>query len=224
MSARNLRRSDDPNRVVPKLDPQLGFVLHVRPERVRARVLTTDGAGKAAGALRLVDSTLGGLVSVVAVSRLGRVIGVLGKAGADGSQHFELDLPVAVRGAARWEFRAVDVNRREHRVSWPIEAEHGLQVGGGVGDACWQRSITGYCDLMTDWAVAEAEDVTVTDEELSIELRLIGLEYPTVRARGCRAGSPTYPCGAWNRRATGYDWCFRASCPLGPARASSPER
>ena len=124
-----------------------------------------------------VDATLGELVSVVAVSPRGRIIGVLGKAGSDGSQHFKVDLPVAMRGAARWDFRAVDGKRREHRVSWPIETEHSLQVGGGVGDACWQRSITGYCNLMTDWAVAQAEDVAVADEELSIELRLIGLEY-----------------------------------------------
>ena len=58
---RNLRELDDTIRVVPKLDPRLGFALHVRPELVQARQLTTDGAGKAAGTLRLVDSALGGL-------------------------------------------------------------------------------------------------------------------------------------------------------------------
>jgi hypothetical protein len=35
MWGRNLRGAEDTFRVVPKLDPQLGFVLHVRPERVR---------------------------------------------------------------------------------------------------------------------------------------------------------------------------------------------
>jgi CDP-glycerol glycerophosphotransferase len=175
MRGRNLRGFDDTTRVVPKLDPGLGFTLHVRPELVQARLLTTDGAGKAAGKLRLVDSGLGGLVSVAAVSPSGRIAGDLTGAGADGSQQFELNLPVGVAAAVGWEFRAVDVNGREHRVSWPIEAEHGLQVGGGVGDACWQRSITGYCKLMTDWVVAEAEKVTVGEDELDIELRLVGL-------------------------------------------------
>lgn len=176
MWGRNLRELDDTIRVVPKLDPRLGFALHVRPELVQARQLTTDGAGKAAGTLRLVDSALGGLVSVAAVSRSGQIAGDLTEAGADGSQRFELNLPVGAGAALGWEFRAVDVNGGEHRVSWPIEAEHGLQVGGGVGDACWQRSITGYCKLMTDWVVAEAEKVTVGQDELGIELRLVGLD------------------------------------------------
>jgi CDP-glycerol glycerophosphotransferase len=175
MWGRNLRGFDNPTRVVPKLDPRLGFALHVRPQLVQARLLTTDGAGKAAGTLRLVESELGGLVSVVATSPSGRVAADLGRAGADGSQRFELNLPVREGAAVGWEFRAVDLHGDEHRVSWPIEAEHDLQVGGGVGDACWQRSITGYCKLMTDWVVAEAEKVTVGEDELGIELRLIGL-------------------------------------------------
>jgi CDP-glycerol glycerophosphotransferase len=175
MWGRNLRGLADTTRVVPKLDPRLGFALHVRPEVVQARLLSTDGAGKAAGTLRLVDSGLGELASVAAVSRFGRVAADLTKVGADGSQRFELNLPVGVGAALGWEFRAVDVNGGEHRVSWPMEAEHALLVGGGVGDACWQRSITGYCKLMTDWVVAEAGKVTVDEDELCIELRLVGL-------------------------------------------------
>ena len=96
MWGRNLRGLDEVNRVVPKLDPQLGFMLHVRPERVRALALTTDGAAKAAGSLRLVDPGLGALVSVTAVSPFGQVAAELGKAGTDGSQPFELDMPVGV--------------------------------------------------------------------------------------------------------------------------------
>ena len=175
MSGRNLRGFNDTTRVVPKLDPRLGFALHVRPQLVQARLLTTDGAGKAAGRLRLVESGLGGLVSVAATSPSGRIAADLTKAGADGSQQFELNLPVGGGAAVGWEFRAVDLLGGEHRVSWPIEGEHELEVGGGVGDACWQRSITGYCKLMTDSEVAEAEKVTVRQDELSIELRLIGL-------------------------------------------------
>ena len=175
MWGRNLRGIEESYRVVPKLDPQLGFVLHVRPERVRAGILTTDGAGGAAGTLRLVDAGLGELSSVIAVSPFGRVEGHLGTADTAGWRRFYLKLPVGVGTSLGWEFRGVDVHGREHRVSWPIEGEHGLSIGGGMGDACWQRSITGYCNLMTDWAVAEAEDVAVTEDELSIELRLIGL-------------------------------------------------
>ena len=175
MWGRNLRGFGDTTRVVPKLDPQRGFALHVRPELVQAGLLTTDGAGKAAGTLRLVDSGLGRLVSVAADSPSGHIAGELTRAGADGSQRFELNLPVEVGAASGWEFRAVDANGGKHRVSWPAEAMHGLKVGGGVGDACWQRSITGYCKLMTDWVVAEADNVAVGEDELSIELRLIGL-------------------------------------------------
>jgi CDP-glycerol glycerophosphotransferase len=180
MWGRNLRGLDDTIRVVPKLDPQLGFALHVRPDLVQARQLTTDGAGKAAGALRLVDSEAvdpmtGGLASVTATNSSHRVAADLTKAGADGLQRFELDLPLHTPGGRRWDFRAVDGNGREHRVSWPIEAEQGLQVGGGVGDACWERSITGYCNLMTDRVLAEAESVAIDHEELTIEVRLTGL-------------------------------------------------
>jgi CDP-glycerol glycerophosphotransferase len=176
MWGRNLRGLDEVNRVVPKLDPQLGFTLHVRPERVRALALTTDGAGKAAGSLRIVDPGLGALVSVIAVSPFGRVAEELGKAGTDGAQPFELDLPVGVGAASGWEFRAVDVHGREHRVGWPMEAEHGLRIGGDVRDACWQRTITGYSNLMTDAALAEAHSAALAADELSIELELIGLQ------------------------------------------------
>jgi CDP-glycerol glycerophosphotransferase len=176
MSPRNMKHADEQNRVVPKLDSELGFGIHVRPERIQARWLATDGAGMAAGALRLLDSRLGGLVSVTAVSPVGCVAGDLSEAGADGLQHFELNLPVTARAAVDWEFRAVDVHHHEHRVCWPVEAECGHQVGGGLGDACWRRSTTGYCNLTTDWAVAEAEHLTISGEELSIDLRLTGLE------------------------------------------------
>jgi CDP-glycerol glycerophosphotransferase len=176
MSPRNMKQTDDQNRVVPKLDSEFGFGIHVRPERIQARWLTTNGAGKAAGALRLIDPRLDGLVSVTAVSSLGHVAGDLTEAGADGLQHFELKLPVSAHAAVDWEFRAVDANHHEHRVCWPVEDQCGRQVGGGLGDACWRRSTTGYCDLTTDWVGAEAAHVAISGEELSIDLRLTGLE------------------------------------------------
>jgi CDP-glycerol glycerophosphotransferase len=175
MWGRNFRGPDDTTRVVPKLDPRLGFALHVRPEQVRARTLTTDGAGKARGAIALINPELGSLVRVTATSPLGRIAADLTKVGSDGLQRFELDLPVGAARGAVWVFRAVDLNGHQHRVSWPREADHDLQIGGGLRDACWQRSITGYCNLMTDWAVAEAANVTVTEDELRLDLRLIGL-------------------------------------------------
>jgi CDP-glycerol glycerophosphotransferase len=175
MSARDMQQADDRTRVVPKLDPELGFGIHVRPERIQALWLATDGAGKAAGALRLIDSRLGGLASVTAVSPLGCVAGELSEADADGVQRFELNLPAGARAPVDWQFRTVDVHHREHRVSWPIEAAYGRQLGGGRGDACWRRSTTGYCDLTTDWTAAEAEHVAVRGEKLRIDLRLTGL-------------------------------------------------
>jgi CDP-glycerol glycerophosphotransferase len=176
MWGRNLRGLDDRTRVVPKLDPQLGFALHVRPDQIQARMLSTDGAGKASGALQLVAPELGSLVSVAASSPLGRIAGDLSKASADGFQRFELDLPVGLGTGVAWEFKAIDVAEVQHRVSWPIEAEYGLQIDGGPGNAGWQRTITGYCQLLTDWVATEAENVTVAEDELSIDLRLVGLE------------------------------------------------
>jgi CDP-glycerol glycerophosphotransferase len=176
MWGRNLRTVAEPTRVVPKLDPQLGFMVHVRPEPVQALALGTDGAGKAAGSLRLVDQELGSLVSVAATSAFGRIAADLSEQDSAGLQRFELDLPVGSATGVTWEFRAVDSNDHEHRVSWPIEDQRDHPIGGGAGSACWQRSITGYCNLMTDWVVAEAENVTVADDELTIDLSLSGLE------------------------------------------------
>ena len=176
MWGRDLRGLNDRTRVVPKLDPQLGFALHVRPDQIQARMLTTNGAGKASGAFQLVAPELASLVSVVAISSLGRIAGDLSKAGADGFQRFELDLPVGLGTGVAWELRAVDVAGAEHRISWPIEAEHGLRIDGGAGNTRWQRTITGYCQLLTDFVATEAENVTVAEDELSIDLQLIGLE------------------------------------------------
>jgi CDP-glycerol glycerophosphotransferase len=176
MWSRDLRGVQDAYRVVPKLDPQLGFMLHVRLERAQAARLGTDGAGTATGALRLVDAGLGALVSVVAASSFGRVEAALHPAGDDGWQHFQLAMPVGTGTALAWEFRAVDLHGREHRISWSSEQRQDDSIGGGSGDACWQRTITGYCNLMTDWVAAEAENVTLTKDELSIDVRLIGLQ------------------------------------------------
>jgi CDP-glycerol glycerophosphotransferase len=175
MGARDLRGADDRNRVIPRLDPELGFGLKVRPELVRAQRITTNGGGKALGTLELVNASLEGLVSVMASSSAERVTGNLSETDDDGLQRFELDVPVIPGAPVEWQLRAVDVQGHEHRVSWPIEADYGHQVGGGAGQPCWRRSTTGYCDLTTDWVAAEAAQVTVGDEELNIKLRLTGM-------------------------------------------------
>ena len=176
MWGRDFRGTEDIYRVVPKLDPQLGFVVHVRPERVQASRLSTNGAGAAEGVLRLVDDELGALVSVLAVSSFGRVEAALDRSGADGFQSFQLEMPVGVGTARAWELRAVDLHGNEHRVSWPTEQDQDRPIGDGRGNACWQRTITGYCNLMTDWTAAEAENVTVTQDDVTIDIRLIGLQ------------------------------------------------
>ena len=107
------------------------------------------------------------------------------------------------------------------------------EVGGGSGDACWQRSITGYCKLMTDSAVAEAEKRDRRrgraehrgSTHRARRLRLCEM-------RGCRAGSPTYRCAAWNRsgrpsrdgRTQRTPDLSAARWPLGRARATAPDR
>jgi CDP-glycerol glycerophosphotransferase len=219
MSPRNMKQADDQNRVVPKLDSELGFGIHVRPERIQARWLATNGAGKATGALRLVDQRLGGLVSVTAFSSLGCVAGDLSEAGTDGLQQFELNLPVGRRTAADWEFRALDVDGHEHRVCWPVEDECGRQVGGGLGEACWRRSTTGYCDLTTDWVVAEAEHVAISGEQLSIDLRLTGLGVSDCAGASLSGSLADVPVGDVASVGDGVRLVF----PLHAARWRGPE-
>ena len=170
---------------------------------------------EAAGVLRLVDTGLGGLVSVIAVSAFGRVEVNLDALGADGSQRFQVELPVSVGTPLGWEFRAVDVHGREHRISWPIQGDQGEPIGGGSGDACWQRSITGYCNLMADWVVAEAESVTVAEDVLSIEVRLSGLQPSDCEDARLKAlgRAPTAPMRARRRPAT------TRHCATNPARS-----
>ena len=219
MWGRNLRGLDDRTRVVPKLDPQLGFALHVRPDQIQARVLTTDGAGTASGALQLVAPELRSLVAVAAISPLGRIAGDLSTAGADGSQRFELGLPVGLGTGVAWEFRAIDEAGGEHRVSWPVEAEHDLQIDGGAGNAGWRRTITGYSQLVTDWVGTEAENVTVAEDELSIDLRLIGLEASDCAGARLSGRAIEVPAGRVETLGDG----IRLAFPLLASRWDGPE-
>ena len=176
MWGRNLRGLDEVNRVVPKLDPQLGFTLHVRPEWFWALTLTTDCAGKAAGSLRLVDPGLGALVSVIAVSPFGRVAAELGKAEQAAHSRSSSTCPSASAppsdgSSAQSTFMA---GNTESAGPWKPSTASGSAVMSA--DACWQRTITGYCNLLTDAAVAEAHSAALAADELSIELGLIGLE------------------------------------------------
>ena len=226
MSARNLRRADDTKPGRSEARPELGFGLHVRPERIQARWLGTDGAGKATGALRLVDSRLGGLASSGSRQSIGSYRRGSHEAGADGLQRFELNLPVGARAAVEWQFRAVDVHRR--RASGLVADRGRVRPSGGRRP--WvthagERSITGYCNLITDWVAAEAETVTVGEEEL--QHRPSAHRAHSFRLRG-RA-----PVGQARRRAraargTGGQWrttgISPARCPLGRAGASPTQR
>ena len=218
MWARNLRELDDRTASF-RSSIQLGFALHVRPERIQADWLTTDGAGKAAGTLRLVDSALGGLVSVAAVSQSGQ-LPETSRSGRRWLTALRAE-PGRRRRSPRWEFRAVDVMAVS--IGSPGRSRPSIEVGGGVGDACWQRSTTGYCNLMTDWVVAEAEQVTIGEEELGIELRLTGLDSSDcagARLSGRLADVPVRR----GTRGDGVRLVFPCSPPAGAGRASPSHR
>jgi hypothetical protein len=74
--------------------------------------------------------------------------------------------------------------------------------------------------LVTDWAVAQAESVSVDDHEVSIELRLIGLDpsdCADARLMGRRAGVPA-------RHLEPAEHGVRLVFPLLAGRWGGPER
>ena len=140
-----------------KLDPEIGFGIHVRPERIQASWLASDGCGE--GNRHAPASRLAARWPGISDSR--SVKWVRGrqhlsvKSGTDGLQHFELDLPVNAGAAVDWRIPGCrSSSHDEHRVCWPPGEDDGRRLAAASGKRAGRRSTTGYCDLTTDWVIA----------------------------------------------------------------------
>lgn len=186
MRARALESPAERIRLVPYLDDRLGFVLHVRLDRLRAVGLTAgpssrstpssgaDGArlGGTIAALRPLDA---GLRQVVARQNGVTVASAGLVARPDGSHDFELSLPLPNR-PPHWDFRVVDSEGRLLRVSWPAEATAGAEIGGyGPLTARWRRSPRGFVQISTQPVVFRAHAVQVGADTISVVVGLQGV-------------------------------------------------
>jgi CDP-glycerol glycerophosphotransferase len=171
MRARQLRDPSDAVRVVPALDPRLGFVIQLRTEWVRAFDLSAHSR-RVRGRLRIIQPLPTTLVSVSASCGAQKVTAPL-TPNNDGSLAFALLLPEAGPNA-EWTFRAVDENHGQHRVSWPDEASAGDRVEAADASVGWTRTSRGFCSITTDVAYCDAEGVEVTGEEVRLLVRAAG--------------------------------------------------
>ena len=171
MPARELRNAQDPVRVVPLMQPRLGFCLQQRSELVRASDLYVGAGGQVGGRLRILGALPAPLARVRATSAAGRVEVPL-VADRDGYT-FALDLPTTSTPVS-WTFLAVGEQGERHRVAWPVEAQTGRALGAGRGGR-WSRSPRGYCDLTTGFTAVQVSRVTGSESALTVEATLVGL-------------------------------------------------
>ena len=166
--ARPLHGADDAVRVVPMLDPGLGFVLQVRADRVRAATLYAGEGGRVGGELQVWGASLD-LVTVAATCGAAELTAELAPPGDTGGRAFELTVPAGGERRA-WEVRAVDARGRRHRVAWPVEGVFGDRVGSGseAPAAAWSRSPRGFCELASGPRRPEVTAVTVDDGRLTV--------------------------------------------------------
>ncbi len=166
--ARPLHGADDAVRVVPVLDPGLGFVLQVRADRVRAATLYAGEGGRVGGELQVWGAPLD-LVTVAATCGAAELTAELAPPGDTGGRAFELTVPAGGERRA-WEVRAVDARGRRHRVAWPVEGVFGDRVGSGSEAlaAAWSRSPRGFCELASGPRRPEVTAVTVDDGRLTV--------------------------------------------------------
>ena len=191
MRARRLGSVADPVRYVPTLDPDSGFTIQVRHDRVRAVHLTTGSDGQIAGRLRIVNPVAVPIVGVRAVTATEQIDAPTQRRD-DGALEFHLTLPVG-RLPTRWSFRAIGEDGRRYRVSWPDEPTFGSQVGGQRHPVTWLRSPRGFCDLVSDRVAMQAARVTVADETVTVLLDTAGLSRADVELLELRSPRARVP-------------------------------
>ncbi|MCW2801847.1 MAG: putative glycosyltransferase/glycerophosphotransferase [Propionibacteriaceae bacterium] len=179
MRARPLAGPLDPVRIVPVIDPGLGFTVQARPDRLRAADLACADGRRLSGRIRVINPIAAPLVHVLATSSSvgtssgGTVTAEL-REGDDGWFRFDLDLPAGEPNLV-WTFRALDENGTKHRVSWPDEASAGVSAQARDASVAWLRSARGFCDIRTDLCSFEAESVAVGSDAVTIDVWASGL-------------------------------------------------
>lgn len=162
MRARALRDPLEPVRLMPVLDPVLGFALQARVDHVRALELVADQGGVVRGRLRVLENDAPRLVRLHATASSTVITAEL-EDGPGPEQVFTLRLPDGPAGE-RWTVQVVDEAGQRHRVSWPAESEAGAQVAAADASVVWLRSPRGLAGLESapSRLVAEAVDVGAT--------------------------------------------------------------
>ena len=171
---------DEVHRVVPQFDAELGFVVQVRAERVRAidLALAPDGVpgltSGLSGCLTVLDPALT-ITSVQAwASGQGSADQATVVAELDladpAAPAFLLLMPLNAAAPRQWELRVIDEQGRSHRVSWPPDVVADPRLGGGPDAAGWVKSPRGYCGLTTNVVTVEARTTTVSEASLQVEV------------------------------------------------------
>lgn len=179
MRAREVAHPLEPVRVVPQSDPQLGFTVQLRPDRLRAHDLSCAPGGRLSGRIRLLQPIAAPLVQVRLSCDEGVVTADL-EEDQDGLFIFALVLPPG-RANLAWDVRAVDEDGRRHRVSWPDEASAGTRVEAADASVALWRSPRGFVDAHTGLQVLQTEAVSVVDDAITLLVRAYGLGLADVR-------------------------------------------
>ncbi|MBA3529118.1 MAG: CDP-glycerol glycerophosphotransferase family protein, partial [Propionibacteriaceae bacterium] len=193
MRAAELSSLDQPHRVVPLMDDELGFVVQIRLDRLRATALDYRGPRQLGGTIRILRPLASPLTRVVARQNGRTVVKSRLIEQPDGSYGFAISLPVKDR-PVHWDFRVLDERGRLHRVSWPSEPDHGTEIGGyGAGTARWRRSPRGFVQLSSRPALLSAHSLQVSEDRVIVEVLLHGADPAILEAALLRSALLSVP-------------------------------
>ena len=191
--AQNLTDGASGFRWVPIRTPELGFCLQRRRERIRSAELRIEGR-TALGVLLVIDPTRPAPLRIRAFIEGQPETGIDAELVAgDGSRlHFELTLPEH-RPSGRWEIRAVDAAGRSDWVPWGVEAALGRRISAGDGSLSWQRTTRGFTSLVTDARQLEVSAVTISPEQITLQVRGCGLSTQDLESTVLRGSLSSLP-------------------------------
>jgi CDP-glycerol glycerophosphotransferase len=176
MTARPLADMDGASRIIPVMDETLGFTIHLRYDRLRAVALESHGAHHLRGIIRILRPLPAPPREAIVLQASVTVAKCPLIEQPDGSFGFALALPVSGR-PSQWDFRVVDEHGRQHRVSWPTEHEHGVEIGAfGPGSARWRRSPRGFVQLTSQAVSLRAHHVDTDEDNVVVDVALHGAD------------------------------------------------